>query len=65
MRMASELDASHEAARDQAAIDAAWNAELRKRIDEIESGAVGLVDGEETMRLARELIDAKRTQAHG
>jgi hypothetical protein len=63
--MASELDAPHDAPSDQAAIDAAWNAELRKRIDEVESGAVESVDGEETMLLARELIDAKRTQAHG
>ena len=41
---------------DQEAIDASWNAEFRRRIDEIESGAVELVDGEETMRMARELI---------
>ena len=54
--MASELDAPHEAASDQAVIDAAWNAELRKRIDEIETGAVELIDGAEVDRLLREHI---------
>lgn len=44
---------------DQEVIDASWNAEFRRRIDEIESGAVELVDGEETMRMARERIAQK------
>jgi len=48
---------------DQQAADGAWNAELRKRIEEIESGAVELLDGEETMRLLRERIAERRAQS--
>ncbi|MCL2803641.1 MAG: addiction module protein [Micrococcales bacterium] len=46
---------------DQASMDAAWEAEYRSRIDDIESGNVPLVDGQETMRIARQRIAARRT----
>jgi len=49
-----------EPAGDQASVDAAWNAELHHRLDDIEDGSVTLVDGRETMRLARERIAARR-----
>jgi hypothetical protein len=44
---------------DQAAIDAEWDDEIALRIDEIMSGKVPLVDGEETRRLGRERLAAR------
>ncbi|MFV0320424.1 MAG: addiction module protein [Microbacterium sp.] len=43
-------------------IDAAWQAEFRRRIDDIESGRVRLVDGRETMSIARARIAERRAQ---
>lgn len=45
---------------EQAEIDAAWNEEINCRVDEIISGKVDLVDGEETRRMAREMRAARR-----
>jgi len=45
---------------DQASVDAAWEAEYSRRIDDIESGNVQLVDGRETLRLARQRIATRR-----
>ena len=45
---------------EQAEIDAAWDEEIDCRIDEILSGKVELVDGEETRRMAREMLAARR-----
>ena len=44
---------------DQQAIDAAWRAEFRRRIDDIESGNVQLVSHEETVSLARAMLAAR------
>lgn len=45
---------------EQADIDAEWDEEIDRRVDEILSGKVELVDGEETRRLAREMLAARR-----
>ncbi|ODT25800.1 MAG: hypothetical protein ABS64_00855 [Microbacterium sp. SCN 69-37] len=44
------------------ALDEVWASEFRPRIDDIESGKVKLVDGSETMRIARERIAARRAR---
>lgn len=44
-------------------LDAAWQVELRRRISDIENGRVELVDGRETMRVARERIAARSRRA--
>jgi hypothetical protein len=49
-----------EPAQDQAEVDTAWKKAFRRRVDDVESGTVQLVDGRETMRLARERIAARR-----
>ena len=45
---------------DQTSVDAVWTSELRSRLDDIESGDVALVDGRETMKLARQRIATRR-----
>lgn len=45
---------------EQADVDAAWDEEVDRRVDEITSGKVGLVDGEETRRMARAMLAARR-----
>lgn len=47
---------------EQAEVDAAWDEEIDQRIDEILTGKVELVDGEETRRMARAML-AERRQA--
>ncbi|MCL2466426.1 MAG: addiction module protein [Micrococcales bacterium] len=37
----------------QADVEALWRAELRRRIDDVDSGRVQLVDHDETVRIAR------------
>ena len=44
----------------EAEIDAAWNAEIKHRIDEIDSGAVELVPGEQ---VRAEMIESLSPQA--
>jgi putative addiction module component (TIGR02574 family) len=41
---------------DQGEIDAAWRAEIGRRVDDIVDGRVDLVDHEETMAQARALL---------
>jgi len=43
--------------------DSAWQAEFRRRIDDIESGRVQMVSGLETMRLIREQIAQRRAES--
>lgn len=57
------ISADGEEPADPFAIDAAWEAEIRRRMDEIESGQVQLVDGTETIRLVRERIAARRAKS--
>ncbi len=45
---------------EQAEVDAAWDEEIDLRVDEILTGKVELVDGEETRRLARAMLAARR-----
>lgn len=45
---------------EQAEVDAAWDEEIDQRIDEILTGKVELVDGEETRRMARARLAARR-----
>lgn len=45
---------------DQAEVDAAWRVELRRRIDEIESGKVELLDVDESHAQLRAELVARR-----
>ncbi|MDR1077658.1 MAG: addiction module protein [Propionibacteriaceae bacterium] len=45
---------------EQGEVDAAWDEEIDRRVDEILSDAVALVDGEETRRMARAALAARR-----
>ena len=54
------LSADAEVCGDLGSADACWDEEFRRRIDEIESGAVSVVDGTETIRMARERIALRR-----
>jgi len=44
----------------QAEIDAAWRAELQRRVDDVESGRVDLVSHDETVALARALLAGRK-----
>lgn len=48
-------------AAEQAEVDAAWGEEIDRRADEILFGTVQLVDGEETRRMARAMLSARRS----
>ncbi|MCL2089781.1 MAG: addiction module protein [Micrococcales bacterium] len=45
---------------EQAEIDAAWDEEVDHRVEEILTGKVALVDGEETLAMARARMAARR-----
>ena len=45
---------------DQAKVDEAWRAELRRRIDDVDSGRVQLVDHAETVQIARARLAERR-----
>jgi len=45
---------------DQAEVDAAWRSEIRRRIDDIESGKVELLDADEVYAQIRAKLDAMR-----
>jgi len=47
---------------ERAEIDAAWDEEIDRRIDEIVSGKVQLVSGRETLAMARSMLAARRNQ---
>ena len=46
---------------EQAEVDAAWDEEIDRRVGEILSGKVQLVDGEETRRMARAMLATRRS----
>ncbi|WP_454300339.1 addiction module protein [Salana multivorans] len=46
---------------ERAEVDAAWDEEIHRRVGDILVGKVELVDGEETRRMARTLLAARRT----
>lgn len=50
------LEASDSPRTDQVEVDEAWRAEFRRRIDDIDSGKVALVSGEESERRVRALL---------
>lgn len=54
-RLAEELLATLDAVSDLA-VDAAWDAELRKRIEEVERGAVDLIPAEEVFARAHRAL---------
>lgn len=56
------LDSVEDSDESDSVVDAVWQTEFRRRIDDIESGRVQLVDGRETMRIARERIAKRRAQ---
>lgn len=45
---------------EQAEIDGAWNDEIDRRIQDVLTGTVELVDGEETRRIVRAELAARR-----
>lgn len=45
---------------EQTKIDAAWDDEIDSRVEDILTGKVELVDGEETMRMIRAELAARR-----
>jgi hypothetical protein len=45
---------------ERAEADAAWDEEIGRRVDDILCGKVELVDGEETRRMARAMLAARR-----
>lgn len=53
------LSVDHDAEIDQAAIDAAWSAEISTRVQEIVNGEVDLVDADETYRMLSAELAAK------
>lgn len=53
------LDADTSVA-EQGTVDAAWSAELRRRVDDLESGAAEPVSHEETVAVARALLADRR-----
>lgn len=44
-----------------AEVDAAWDEEIDSRVEEILTGKVELVSGEETLRIGRARLSARRT----
>lgn len=63
VKLADELlDSLEEPDPSESVVDAAWQAEFRRRINDIESGRVQLVDGHETIRIARERVAERRAQ---
>ena len=47
---------------EQAEVDMAWDDEIDSRVDDILSGKVELVDGEETQRMVRKRLAERRTR---
>ena len=45
---------------EQTAVDEAWGEEVDRRVDDILGGTVELVDGEETLAMARAMLAARR-----
>jgi hypothetical protein len=45
---------------DQAEVDAAWRSELRRRIDDVQSGKVELLDVDESLARLRAELAARR-----
>jgi len=60
-RILKSLDEDREMCTEQQAeVDAAWRAEFRRRIDDIESGRVQLIDYEEHKRRVRTALEESR-----
>ncbi|MDN5726883.1 MAG: addiction module protein [Propionibacteriales bacterium] len=45
---------------EQAEVDADWDTEINRRVDEVVNGEVALVDGEETLASIHQMIAARR-----
>lgn len=45
---------------EQAAVEAAWGEEINRRVDDIMSGKVELIDGDESLRMIRAELAARR-----
>jgi putative addiction module component (TIGR02574 family) len=58
-RLASELINSLDALEDvdQAAVDAAWADEVRRRVEEVRTGNVSLLDGQQVFQELRERLN--------
>lgn len=61
-RLIRSLDGPPPAPEEQAAIDAAWDAEIARRVKEIDDGTAELVDADEVFASARSKLAASRRQ---
>jgi putative addiction module component (TIGR02574 family) len=61
-RLASVLINSLDALEDVQAVDAAWADEVRRRVEDLRTGKVRLLDGEQVFRLAREAARLDSTE---
>lgn len=61
-REVAALALQHVDEAERADVDAAWGAEVDRRVQEIMSGEVELVDSQETFAIAREMLVAWRTK---
>ncbi|MBM9464009.1 addiction module protein [Aeromicrobium sp. YIM 150415] len=59
-RVLSSLDDERDAGADQVRVDAAWRAELRRRVDGVESGQVQLLEVDESHAQLRDELAARR-----
>lgn len=59
-REVASLASGHVEDDEQAEIDGAWNDEIDRRIQDVLTGTVELVDGEETRRIVRAELAARR-----
>lgn len=61
-REVAALALQHVDEAERADVDAAWGAEVDRRVQEIMCGEVELVDSQETFAIAREMLVAWRTK---
>lgn len=59
-RLIRSLDGPVSTPDEQAAIDSAWDAEIARRLQEIEDGTAELIDGDEAFASIRAKLDAFR-----
>lgn len=61
-REIAALALQHLDVQEQAQVDEAWRDEIDRRLQEVLSGRVQLVSGEETHAMAREMLAARRAR---
>ncbi len=61
-REIAALALQHVEESEQSEVDAAWNEEVDRRVEEVLSGKVQLVSGRETQVMAKAMLAARRNQ---